>query len=127
MIHPLIRLLATRPEVLAEHFGAYAQLASAEAGEAAAQWRRQVLIITAMVLLLTLGLGLAGTALLLLAAVPVNGMPAPWLLATVPLAPLALALGCWIALQQRPAGRSFAQLREQVALDAALLHDAGEA
>ncbi|HSW04630.1 hypothetical protein [Aquabacterium sp.] len=126
MIHPLFRLLATQPEVLAEHLGAYAQLASAEVSEAALAVRARAVFMMAMVLFILLGLGLGGVALLLLAALPISVMPAPWLLAVVPLTPLALAVGCWAALQQRPLARSFAQLREQMAADAALLREAGQ-
>lgn len=127
MIHPLFKLVATQPEVLAEHLGAYAQLASAEASEAAVALRARVMFLLAMVVFALLGLVFAGVALLLVAALPMTGMPAPWLLAAVPLIPLALAAGCWAALHHRPATGPFAQLREQVAADAALLREAGGA
>jgi len=127
MIHPLIRLLATRPQLLAEHFGAYLALASAEAGDAAGQLRRRALLGTVMGLGALLGSGLAGVALMLLAVVPLAAMPHPWLLATVPLVPLAVSLGCWLALRQVSATPSFGLLREQLSLDARLLHEAGDA
>lgn len=127
MIHPLIRLLATRPQLLAEHFGAYVQLASAEAGDAAGQLRRRALLGAVLGVGLLLGCTLGGVALLLLAVVPVSAMPHPWLLATVPLVPLAVSLGCWLALRQKAEAPSFGLLREQLALDARLLHEAGDA
>lgn len=127
MIHPLIRLLATRPQLLAEHFGAYVQLASAEAGEAAEQLRRRALLGTVLLAGSVLAATFAGVAVMLLAVVPIERMPMPWLLATVPLAPAAVALGCWLALRQRPTERAFGLLREQLSIDARLLHEAGEA
>ena len=44
MLHPLLRLLATRPHWLAEHAEAYAELVAAEAGAAALAVRRSVLL-----------------------------------------------------------------------------------
>lgn len=127
MIHPLFRLLLSRPQMLAEHVGAYAELASAEAAEAAAVLRTRTLMALAAVASFLLGLGLAGVALLLLAALPLAQMPMPWLLALVPLTGLALGLGFWRAARQQPPAPAFALLRRQVALDAALLRESDEA
>ncbi|WP_077035636.1 hypothetical protein [Pelomonas sp. KK5] len=127
MIHPLFRTLATRPELLAEHLGAYAQLVSVEAGETTAQWRRHALWAAVMTLGLFLFATLAGTALLLLAVVPLDAMPMPWLLAAVPAMPLLLAVLGWLQMRQHPLSCSFELLREQVALDTALLKEASEA
>lgn len=127
MIHPLFRLLLSRPQMLAEHVGAYAELASAEAAEAAVVLRTRSLLAVAAVACGLLGLGLAGVALLLLAALPSAQMPLPWLLALVPLTPLALGLGCWQAARRQPPAPAFSLLRRQVALDAALLRESDEA
>ncbi len=127
MIHPLFRTLATRPELLAEHLGAYAQLVSVEASETTAQLRMHALWAVGIALGAALGTGLTGTALLLLAVVPVAQMPYPWLLLIVPLVPWLAALACWLKMRQHPLDYSFELLREQVALDAALLREASEA
>lgn len=127
MIHPLFRLLLSRPQMLAEHVGAYAELASAEAAEAAVVLRTRTLLAVAAVVCGLLGLGLAGVALLLLAALPSTQMPMPWLLALVPLVPLALGLACWQAARRQPPAPAFSLLRRQVALDAALLRAVDEA
>ena len=127
MIHPLFRTLATRPELLAEHLGAYAQLVSVEAGETTAQLRDHALWAVGMALGLALGTGLAGTALLLLAVVPIGAMPMPWLLIVVPAVPLLAGALCWWLMRQRPLNCSFDLLREQVAQDTALLREASEA
>jgi hypothetical protein len=127
MIHPLFCTLASRPELLAEHLGAYAQLVSVEAGETTAQLRRKSLLAVAMGLCLALALSLAGIALLLLAAVPLAQMPMPWLLSVVPATPLAGALIAWLQMRRQPLSCSFDLLRQQLALDTALLRDASEA
>lgn len=128
MIHPLFRTLATRPELLAEHLGAYGQLLSVEAGETAAQLRAQLLWSVGLAICAALGLGLGGVALIVAAAVPIEAMPAPWLLLTVPGVFIAGALVCWMRMRQhRPLEGSFSLLRQQIALDTALLKEASEA
>jgi hypothetical protein len=121
----LVRLLVTRPEMLADHVGAYAELASAEAREAATTLRKRAILMAAAAALSTLGLMLGGVALLLVAALPLQNMPAPWVLAALPLALLALAGVCVLVLRQKPIAKSFALLRQQMAQDAALLREAG--
>jgi hypothetical protein len=127
MIHPLLKMLATRPELMADHLGAYAELAAAEAGEAAAAWRLRLLLGIATGAFVLLGLIFGGTSLLLLGALARDSMPSPWLLALVPALAWLLALACWITLKSRPAETPFLQLRQQVAVDAALMREAGEA
>jgi hypothetical protein len=125
MMHPLFSTLITRPELLAEHVGAYIALARAEAGEASAALRARALLTGLMALGLLLGLGLGGVALLLYAVLPLQQMPRPWLLALVPAAPLLLAGACWLGLQRQTSQGAFQALRQQVAVDAALLREAG--
>jgi uncharacterized membrane protein YqjE len=124
MVHPMLKLLATQPELLAEHVAAYAELASAEAAEAGAALKRRTLLGAAAAVLALLGLIFSGTAALLLAVVPLIDMPLPWLLLAVPALPLAAAAGCAFALRRRPSAKSFVHLREQVAADTALLREA---
>ena len=124
MVHPMLRLLATQPELLAEHVAAYAELASAEAAEASAALKRRALLGVLAALLALLGLIFAGVAALLLGAMPLANMPLPWLLLLVPAVPLVAAAGWALALRPQPSARSFAHLREQVAADTALLREA---
>jgi hypothetical protein len=127
MIHPLIALVATRPELLSEHLGAYTQLATLEAADALAQLRARCLLWCSMVMGLLLGLIFGGGALMLLAVTPLSGMPMPALLLAVPLAPwLAAGLCAWI-LSHRPAPAHFPLLRQQMAFDGATLREAGKA
>ncbi|WP_284616652.1 hypothetical protein [Aquabacterium humicola] len=124
MVHPMLKLLATQPELLAEHVAAYAALASAEAAQASEALKRRALLGAAAALLGLLGLVFTGTALLLLAVVPLASMPLPWLLLVVPLVPLAAAAACAWSLRSGPSTKSFVHLREQVAADTALLREA---
>jgi hypothetical protein len=124
MFHPLIKMLVSRPEMLAEHVGAYAELAAAEASQAVDQARNKVIVGAAAGVLALVGLVLAGVAGLLCAALPVASMPAPWLLVAVPALPLVAAIGAALWLRSRPAGASFALLREQMAHDSALIQEA---
>jgi hypothetical protein len=127
MFHPLIRLLANRPDLLIHHAGAYAELAAVQAGAAAAELRSRAVLISAAVAALLLAVTLAGGALLLLAAIPLQAMPAPWLLAAAPATPLLLAAGLTLQLRRQPWAWSAQALREQFAADAELLAQASAA
>ncbi len=127
MFHPLIRLLAAKPHLLTAHLAAYGVLLGVQTDAALAVLRQRAVLLAGLAIGTTLGLGLAGGALLLVAVVPLQAMPAPWLLALVPAVPLLLALLCALALRQTPPAWSAAPLRAQWQADAALLHAAGEA
>lgn len=116
-LHPVFRTLASRPELLAEHAGAYVDLAAAEVDLAARQVRTRAALMAAALACGALGVGLAGTALLLLAVTPLQAMPAPWALAAAPAVPLAAALGLWWAQGRTAVDLRFASLQEQLALD----------
>jgi hypothetical protein len=124
MFHPLIRLIATRPHLLAHHLVGYADLASAQAADAADALAERALTAAVAAAAGLGGLLLAGMALLLLAVLPLQHMPAPWLLALVPALPLLLALAAWQRLRRRPWVWTAAPLRAQLAADMALLKDA---
>ena len=125
ILHPLFKTLATRPELLAEHAGAYLQLASAEAAEVALRLRLRCLLAAAALACAALALVLGGMALLLLAVLPLDQMPAPWALAAAPAVPLFGAAGLWTAQRRQVLDLSFALLREQLALDRQLLGAVG--
>lgn len=96
MIHPLLRLALARPDLLADHASAYAELAVVNAREAVADWQRRLLgwaLLAVGVLLCTV---FGGVALMLHGAVAAPVVP--WLLWAVPAAPALLALyGAWLA------------------------------
>lgn len=121
MFHPIVQLLASRPDLLADHLAAYAPLVAAQAGEAASRWRRQALLVAGQVIGVIAAVGLGGGALLLLAVVPVAQMPMPWLLLVVPLVPLAAAALCALLQRGQATPGAFALLRQQLSADAELL------
>lgn len=125
MLHPALHLLATRPHWLAEHGEAYAQLAAAELGQAAAAWRRSAVLAAASLLAASVGLGLAGVALMLWAVMPAVPAQTAWLLWATPAVPLALAVIGALALRSPSGTPAFACLREQLQADADLLRTAG--
>lgn len=127
MFHPLIRLIAAKPHLLTAHLAAYADLVGVQTSEALTVLRSRALLAAGMGVCAALGLGLAGVAVLIAAAIPLQGMPAPWLLAALPALPLLGAALCWWALRQGAPAWSADALRNQWAADAALLQAAGEA
>jgi uncharacterized membrane protein YqjE len=124
-MHPLLKLIATRPQLLAGHLQAYGELAVTELARAAPLWKRQALFSALALLGLLAALLLAGVALMLWAALPAQPMPAPWLLLAVPLLPLAGALGCLAALRRGRGRDSFQELRQQLNADLAMLREVG--
>lgn len=123
MIHPIFTRLVTQPGLFAEHAGAYAELAAAEAQQLAWRWKRQLLLAAAAGLCALVGLVLAGMAVLLAAAVPTAAMPAAFALWVVPAVPLLAAAGAGALLWRMQSVAAFALLRGQIAADARLLEE----
>jgi hypothetical protein len=119
MLHPLLRLALARPDLLADHASAYAELALDNARDVAAAWQLRlvgwVLLAAGVLLCVTF----AGVALMLYGAVA--AVTQPWLLWAVPLVPLLLALvGAWLA--RRPAAaRGGVSVAQQFEADLSLL------
>lgn len=121
MIHPVFRLAAAQPMLLAGHVGAYAGLVSEELRIGAAAVQQRLLWQLIGALCLSVAAVLAGVAVLLWASRPLVDAPAPWLLLATPLLPAALGLwALWRARAQHSA-EPFARVRAQLAEDAALL------
>jgi uncharacterized membrane protein YqjE len=121
MIHPVFRLAAAQPMLLATHVGAYAGLVSEELHTSAAALQRRLLWQLGGALCLTVAAVLAGVALLLWAALPPGGAARQWLFVATPLLPAALGLAaCWRAQVHRQ-GEPLARLRAQLMEDAAVL------
>lgn len=127
MFHPLFKLLASRPDLVMDHLAGYSALLSAQASGAARGLRTRAVLTVVMALCLLLAVTLGGVALLLLGAVPPERMNLPWLLWLVPMAPLLVAGAAWAGLRSRGSEWSLGPLRSQIASDAALLREAGEA
>ncbi len=123
MVHPVIQLLASRPDLLADHAAGYGALIAAQAGAAARRLRSRAILSVVAGIAAFGGLALSGTALLLFGAIPVAEMPRPWLLWAVPGVVWLVALFCWLGTRNQSPGWSFDLLREQVQADAALLRE----
>jgi hypothetical protein len=121
MIHPLFRLAASQPLLLAEHAAAYASLLSEEVAITSAGLQRRVAFQLAGAACLMVAATLAGVALLLWAALGESGIRLPWLLGATPALPALL--GAWLLRrgQARQTTDPFGMLRRQLAEDAALL------
>jgi hypothetical protein len=121
MLHPVFRLAATQPQLLAEHAAAYAGLLADELSVSGAHIKRRLALQMAGLACLGIAAVLAGVAILLWASLPAQVIRLPWLLWATPLAPGLLGLlTLWTASRQ-PAPEAFAALRLQLAEDAALL------
>ena len=122
-MHPLFQLIATRPQLLAEHAEAYAELVSADMGIVSASWKRGALLHAGALVSLLLAAILGGVALMLWAVIPLAQMQAPWALWAVPLPLFAIALGCVVVARAPLESRAFDNLRRQVKADMGLLRE----
>lgn len=127
LLHPAFRTLISQPGMLAEHVGAYGQLALAEAAEAVQGLQRKATLMAAAAACVALGGTLGGTAVLLLAVVPVADMPAPWALLAAPGLPLLAAAGLWLAQRRQTLDLRFSNVRQQLDADRALLQQLEQA
>lgn len=126
MIHPLLRLVATQPELLADHAEAYAGLMVEELGKTGTVWKNRVLLAAIALSLLAVTVVLGGVALMLWAVLPSTAIQAPWALIAAPVVPGVAALACGLAAKQKSAG-AFADLKSQVAADLLMLRQVSAA
>lgn len=125
MPHALLHLITTRPQLLADHAQAYAELAAADIDQVSAAWKRQVRLAAVALCSLCVAAVLAGVGLMLWAVVPAAQVHSPWVLWLVPLLPVALAIGC-LALARGAGGtRPFLNLKQQLLADMAMLRGVG--
>lgn len=114
MLNPWFELLATRPQLLAEHASAWAELLAAESAAALSGLRRRLVLQLAAALAAGLGITLAAVALMLWAVTPAVQLSQPWsgaVLWLVPLLVLALAAGLWMAARRSADGGNRARLQ----------------
>lgn len=121
MIHPLLHLIATRPQLLADHAEAYAELIGEELSKARAQLKWRVLLTAVGLCMVVIGLVLAGVGTMLWAVVPVENMRAPWVLLAAPCIPLIVAAWCLLTARQVSETSAFDSVRKQVQADLAML------
>jgi len=124
-MHPLLTLIALRPQLLLDHAQAYATLFNEEFSLAFATWRRWALLQAVALCCLGVAVMLAGVALMLWAVTPPAQIHAPWVLFAMPLLPLAIALACALKAHQQAQADTFANLGRQIDADLAMLREAG--
>jgi cytochrome c biogenesis factor len=123
VIHPLLRLIATEPQLLADHAEAYADLIGAELGAASAIWKRSVALKAFALCLFGVSTILSGVALMLWAVIPPENIQAPWALVVAPGLPLIAALLCWLVSRNDAAQTAFEGIRRQMRADVAMLRE----
>jgi hypothetical protein len=122
-MHPLFHLIATRPQLLAEHAEAYAELVSVEAPRISAAFRRSAWLLALAFGSLGAGVVLAGVGVMLWATAPEAQIRLPWTLVAVPALPLLAGLLCVLAARRGREREAFDTLRQQVRADIALLRE----
>ncbi|HUP08025.1 MAG TPA: phage holin family protein [Caldimonas sp.] len=127
MIHPLLQLIATKPQLLGDHVEAYAELVGAEVSKTSKLWISRVVMWAAAAFLLTIFLVFAGVALMLWAVVPTDTMNVPWLLLVVPVVPLVAAVVCIMRAKAHSDERAFQTVKEQLSADMAMLREVSAA
>jgi hypothetical protein len=124
MVHPLVRLAASRPQMLAEHVAAYVSLMTEEVAIAATQVRRRLSLQLIGIGCVGIGVVLAGVAVMLWASLPVAN--APWALVLTPLIPALCGAAALRIAASEETRDPFAPLQRQLAADAAMLRRAVE-
>ena len=127
MIHPLLHLIATKPQLLGDHVEAYAELVGAEVSKTSKRWITRVALWAGTAFLGTVFLVFAGVALMLWAVVPTDSMNVPWLLVVVPLVPLVGAVACVLTARAHSDEAAFQTVKEQFAADMAMLREVSAA
>jgi len=123
MIHPLLHLIATKPQLLGDHVEAYAELVGAEVGKTSKMWISRVVFFAVAAFLLSTGLVFVGVALMLWAVVPPDSMNLPWLLVVVPLVPLIAGAFCIMKARTHPDQTPFETVKQQLSADMAMLRE----
>jgi hypothetical protein len=121
MLHPVFRLAASQPQLLAEHAAGYAGLLAEEVTSSGAHIKRRIALQIVGLLSLMVAAILCGVAVLLWASLPATSLQQPWLLWFTPLVPASAGVLALLIAGSHSAPPAFATLRAQFAQDAALL------
>lgn len=119
MAHSLLRLVASQPELVAEHAQGYMQLAEEELIRFMAYCRLRLWLTVCAVCAATAAVMLAGVSLLLWATTFAGPQAATWMLWAVPAAPALLAGACVLRLRALMLQRPWRAVQAQWALDEA--------
>jgi len=127
MIHPLLHLIATKPQLLGDHVHAYTDLIGAEVGKTSKMWISRAVYLGAAAFMLLLGLVFVGIALMLWAVVPTDDMNAPWLLVVVPLVPIVGGVFCYFRSKTDQKQAAFDTIKQQLQADMDMLREVSAA
>lgn len=123
MIHPLLKLIATEPEILGDHVEAYADLVGDEVRKTGSALVMRLVWYAGALGLSVVGLVFAGVAIMLWAALPESGYQAPWVLIAVPAVTLLAAAVCAILARRSRVESAFDNVKKQVSADMAMLRE----
>jgi hypothetical protein len=121
-MHPLLHLLITEPGLMGEHAQGYAGLLASEVAEIQQAGQRRLMWSAATAACATIGLVLAGVALMLWAALPDLATSAQWALLLTPCVPLVAALAC-LQVLRAPTPAAFARIKQQIQADLHMLSE----
>lgn len=127
MIHPLLKLVATQPHLIGDHFEAYAELIGAEVEQTSKMWIMRIAFYAVALFLFSAGLIFVGVALMLWAVVPTDSMNLAWLLIVVPIVPLVAGGLCIWRAMTGPTHGPFETVKQQVNADLAMLREVSTA
>ena len=123
MIHPLLRLIATEPQILGDHVEAYAELVGDEVKKTSSAWSLRIALYLAALALGCVALVLAGVAVMLWATLPPSGFQVPWLLVAVPAAGFVAAIVCVLLARRNPVENAFDNVKKRLSADMAMLRE----
>src|SRR5690242_3285956 len=113
MIHPLLRLAATQPQLLGDHVENYAALVGEEVSKVSTSLMMRVGLYLGALVLFAVGLVLVGVALMLRGTVSATDYSAGWALFVVPLTPFVLGAVCIVVARAKSMGNAFDTLKKQ--------------
>ena len=120
MVHPIVSVLITRPQLVVDHFAGYAALVREEASTVGVALARRVIAWAAAALGLLVFLILAGVAVMLAAVHEFH-----WALVLAPGAALLVSVVAWTVARQRLPAQAFTELKAQLDVDAQALRTLG--
>jgi hypothetical protein len=123
MIHPLLRLIATEPQILGDHVEAYAELVGDEVRKTSSAWVTRLGLYLAAACLGGIALVFTGVALMLWASLPASGFQMPWLLVAVPAISFVAALLCAVIAARSRVESAFDNVKKQLSADMAMLRE----
>ena len=122
--HPLLRLVFTQPQLLAEHAKAYTSLVSDEVSKLASISKKIAVLGVAALCFGLISAVLSGVGLMLWAVIIANEMKLSWALLAAPLIPGILCAYCsWLMFNTKL--NAFSEISNQIAEDINLIREGG--